>query len=109
MLQESSRQEGESMETKKTKTKTQAKTVKKTASKAAKKPVVENKEEFFFEVNGQQVMVNQLDLKQRIHEIYREEGHRPANIKSLQVYVNLEERKAYYVINGKADGKCVDI
>ena len=96
------------METKKTRTKTQAKTVKKPVSKEVK-PAVENKEEFFFEVNGQQVMVNQLDVKQRIHEAYREEGHRPANIKSLQVYVNLEERKAYYVINGKAEGKFVDI
>lgn len=37
----------------------------------------------------------------------KNDGHRPSNIRSLQVYVNLEERKAYYVINGKAEGKFV--
>lgn len=90
-----------------TKSKPQAKTTRKTKKTAKKTTPIVNTEEFFYEVGEEQVQVNQLDLKQRIHEAYKNDGHRPSNIRSLQVYVNLEERKAYYVINGKAEGKFV--
>ena len=89
--------------------KPQAKTTKKTKKPAKKVTAPVKSEEYFYEVNGEQVQVNQLDLKQKIHEAYKNDGHRPNNIRSLQVYVNLEERKAYYVINGKAEGKFVEI
>lgn len=97
------------MATTKAAAKPQAKTMKKTKKPAKKASVTVNTEEFFYEVNGDQVQVNQLALKQQIHEAYKNDGHRPANIRSLQVYINLEERKAYYVINGKAEGKFVEI
>ena len=33
------------------------------------------------------------------------EGHRVSSIKSLEVYVKPEDNAAYYVINGKENGK----
>ena len=32
------------------------------------------------------------------------EGHRESSIKSLNIYINMDERKAYYVINDKNTG-----
>ena len=80
---------------------------KKTAKKpAAKKPlVVEN----FFEVGGEQVKIDVEEIKGKIYEAYKNDGHRTSNIRSLKVYYNLPERKAYYVINGKEEGKSVDL
>lgn len=80
---------------------------KKTTKKpAAKKPlVIEN----FFEVDGEQVRVDVEEVKGKIYEAYKNDGHRTSNIRSLKVYYNLPERKAYYVINGKEEGKSVDL
>lgn len=80
---------------------------KKTAKKpAAKKPlVVEN----FFEVGGEQVKIDVEEIKGKIYEAYKNDGHRTSNIRSLKIYYNLPERKAYYVINGKEEGKSVDL
>ncbi len=39
---------------------------------------------------------------------YKADGHRPGNIKVLQVYLNLNERRAYNVINGKPENKFVE-
>lgn len=76
--------------------------VKKTAKKVEKEVL----QEVYFEYNGQQFLSN--ELVDRIKEEWKNEGHRIASIKSLRVYVNPEERKAYYVINDKAEGKFVE-
>lgn len=76
---------------------------KKATKKAAVKEVVE---EVFFEYNGEQILSK--ELVERIKETWKNEGHRIGSIKSLRVYINPEERKAYYVINDKADGKFVE-
>ena len=87
-------------------TKATAKTTKKTtARKAAKKPV-EKITEVYFEYNGEQILSE--ELVGRIQEAYKNEGHRISSIKTLRVYINPDERKAYYVINDKAEGKFVE-
>ena len=87
-------------------TKATAKTTKKTTTrKAAKKPV-EKITEVYFEYNGEQILSE--ELVGRIQEAYKNEGHRISSIKTLRVYINPDERKAYYVINDKAEGKFVE-
>ena len=80
-----------------------AKAVEKKApvKRAAKKPVkkVETVEEVFVEYANEQILTE--GLVNRIKEQYKNEGHRVGAIKSLRVYINLEHRRAYYVINDK--------
>lgn len=81
------------------------------AKKAAKKPaakkvVKEAVEEVFFEYNGEQLLTK--EIVERVKEAYKNEGHRVGAIKSLRIYINPDERKAYYVINDKAEGKFVE-
>lgn len=86
-------------------------TVKDTA-KAAKKSTKATKEkesvivETFFEFDGNQVMAE--ELVERIKEAYKADGHRIGNIKTLRTYVNPAERRAYYVINDKAENKYIE-
>ena len=48
-------------------------------------------------------------IEERIKEAYKAEGHRVSSIKSLQIYVKPEEALAYYVINGKPEGKKISL
>ena len=83
-------------------------TVKKTRKprkKTVKKPV-EKIQEVFVEFNGEQFKT--ASIIEKIHEVYKAEGHRVGAIKSLRVYIDPVERKAYYVINDKAEGKFVE-
>ena len=77
---------------------------KKPGRRAAKK--TETIQEVFFEYAGEQILTE--ELVNRIKETYKSEGHRVGAIKSLRVYINPEDRKAYYVINDKAEGKYVE-
>lgn len=79
-----------------------AATTTKKVAKSAEKEVVE---EVFFEFNGEQFLSN--SLVERIKEEWKNEGHRIGSIKTLRVYVDVVERKAYYVINDKSEGKFV--
>lgn len=63
-------------------------------------------EETFFEFEGTQIMAE--DIVAKVKEAYKAEGHRVGSIKSLRTYINAHERKAYYVINGKAENKYVE-
>lgn len=76
------------------------------AKKVAKKVEPVSVEEVYFEYNHEQVLSN--ELVERIKMEYKNEGHRISSIKSLKVYVNVVDRKAYYVINDKAEGKFVE-
>ena len=73
------------------------------AAKRAEKEIVQ---EVYFEYNGSQILSN--ELLDRIKEEYKNEGHRISSIKTLRVYINPDDRKAYYVINDKAEGKSVE-
>lgn len=89
---------------KKTTAKNTATKKKTTIRRATKKP--DPVQEVFFEYAGEQILTE--ELVNRIKETYKSEGHRVGAIKSLRVYINPEERKAYYVINDKAEGKFVE-
>lgn len=80
-------------------------TAKKPGRKPAKKPV-EKIQEVFIEFGGDQFQTEK--IVEQIHEVYRSEGHRVGAIKSLRVYIDPSERKAYYVINDNAEGKFVE-
>ena len=59
-----------------------------------------------FEVDGSQVVTD--DVQERIYEDWKAEGHRVGNIKKLDIYYNFGERRAYYVINDKAEDRFVE-
>lgn len=86
--------------------KTAAKTDKAAAKKAAKKEI-ENVEEVFIEFGEAQILTE--DILNKIREAYKNEGHRISSIKKLQVYMNVDQKKAYYVINDKHEGKYVEL
>lgn len=103
-----------------TTTKTVAKTATTTAAKpAAKKPVAKKKPaakkkaaaaapvfETYCEINGEQVRID--NIKERVLDAYKADGHRIGNVKDIKTYLNLAERRAYYVVNGKAEDKFVE-
>ena len=87
------------------------KEVKKTACKAAKEPKAEKKEvkeeksevNVVVEFNGTQRKVD--EIVDKIKAEWVEAGHRVSTIKSLDVYIKPQDYTAYYVINGKVQGK----
>ncbi len=76
--------------------------------KTAKKPVkdAETVQELYVEFSDSKVLSE--EVVARIKEVYKNEGHRISSIKKLQVYMNIDQRKAYYVINDKHEGKFVE-
>lgn len=91
---------------------------KKTAAKKAepkkrgRKPVAKKAEprvqEVYFEFDGKQVEAGQ--VVSLIEQAYKNEGHQIGRIKDLKVYINSEEGKAYYVINGDdGEGKYIEL
>lgn len=102
-------------------TKTTAKKATKTATKkpAAKKPAAKKAAvkkapakatsmitTTYFEVDGDQVRID--DIYAKVVEAYKNAGHRIGNVKTLDMYYNLAERRCYYVVNGKSDGLFVE-
>ena len=84
---------------------------KKAAPKRGRKPgsknkVVESVQETIIQAGGADIVVAE-NLVERVKEAYKNSGHRVGNIKSLRIYVNVDERKAYYVINDKQDDSAV--
>ena len=81
------------------------KTAKKTTKKAA--PVERTTEVHIQFDYREDIVTNEIVAK--IEDAFKEEGHRVSTIKTLNVYVNVAENKAYYVINGKEEGKFVEL
>ena len=81
-------------------------TAKKTTKKSTRKKPVAPIQETFIEVNGDQI--NTEALVERIKQAYKDEGHRIGAIKSLRTYLNLAERRAYYVVNDKEEQRYID-
>lgn len=77
------------------------------ASKKNKKDVkeAESIQEVYLEFGNKKVLSE--DILEQIRQAYKNEGHRISSIKKLQVYMNIDDGKAYYVINDKAEGKYV--
>ena len=53
--------------------------------------------------SGKEVILN--ELEQRVKEIWREYGNLQKDIKSMEIYVKIEENKCYYVINENTWGE----
>lgn len=77
----------------------------KSTTKADKKK--EREQEIYIEYAGNTIVNSEIINK--IEEAFKAEGHRISTIKDLRVYVNVEEKKAYYVINGKPEDKFVEL
>jgi hypothetical protein len=73
----------------------------KAARKTAAKKGAERIQEVYFEFDGKQVEAGQV-VKQ-IEDAYKNEGHQVGRIKDLKIYINSEDSKAYYVINGNPE------
>lgn len=85
----------------------ETKTEKTTAKKSKKdSKEVENVQEVYIEFGDNKILSE--EIIENIKQAYKAEGHRISSIKKLQVYMNLDEKKAYYVINDKAEGKFVE-
>ena len=91
---------------------------KKTAAKKAepkkrgRKPAVKKAEprvqEVYFEFDGKQVEAGQ--VVSLIQQADRSQGHQIGRSKDRKVYINSEEGKAYYVINGDdGEGKYIEL
>jgi len=52
---------------------------------------------------GEEVVVE--DLEKRVKKIWREEGNLQKDMKSMEIYVKIEEKKCYYIINENISGK----
>ena len=48
-------------------------------------------------------------LSEKVTAAYEAEGNKASAIKTLEIYVKPEEGKAYYVVNGDAEGKSVEL
>ena len=94
------------------KTEAPKKTETKKAEAPKKAPVAKKAEprvqEVYFEFDGKQVEAGQ--VVSLIEQAYKNEGHQIGRIKDLKVYINSEEGKAYYVINGdNGEGKYIEL
>ncbi len=81
---------------------------KKRGRKPAAKKAEPRVQEVYFEFDGKQVEAGQ--VVSLIEQAYKNEGHQVGRIKDLKVYINSEEGKAYYVINGDdGEGKYIEL
>lgn len=74
-----------------------------TKNKAKAEPATEMKgENVFVEVDGRQFKTE--EVVEKVRAAWVAGGHRAGNIKKLDVYINMNELRAYYVINEKNTG-----
>ncbi len=79
----------------------------KKAPNRGKKHAAEKTQEVYIQYGGYEFQVEA--VVERVKQAYVAEGHRVSSIHSLQVYMKPEEGVAYYVINGKSEGKSVPL
>ncbi|MCJ7834294.1 DUF6465 family protein [Cuneatibacter sp. NSJ-177] len=72
-----------------------------------KKQTAGAEQEIFVQYGGTEIVVQ--DVMDKVKQAYAAEGHRVSNIRTVQLYIKPEENAAYYVINGKAEGKSVSL
>lgn len=73
------------------------------AAKTAKAEKKENVQNVYVQFEGREVLTSQLVAQ--VTENWVAMGHRASSIKELNLYVKPEDHAAYYVINGKVQGK----
>lgn len=64
-------------------------------------------QEVYFEFGDKQVEAG--DIVSKVEQAYKDAGHQIGRIKDLKVYINSEEGRAYYVINGDGEGKFIEL
>ena len=61
------------------------------------------KTEFYVEYDGQQKSLD--SIEDTIRDIWKSDGNKMKDLKSLKIYYKPQEHKAYYVINGESKGE----
>ena len=74
-----------------------------TTTKTAKTVKEAASQNVYIQFAGKEVKTE--ELVEQVKAQWTAEGHRVSSIKSLEVYVKPEDNAAYYVINGKENGK----
>lgn len=74
---------------------------------AAAKKAEPRVQEVYFEFGDKQVEAG--DIVSKVEQAYKDAGHQIGRIKDLKVYINSEEGRAYYVINGDGEGKFIEL
>ena len=62
--------------------------------------------ETYFEFNG--IQINSDELIKRAREAYLAERNSLDDVKSVKIYINANERRAYYVVNDQAESKFIE-
>ena len=62
--------------------------------------------ETYFEFNG--IQINSDEIIKRAREAYLAEGNSLDDVKSVKIYINANERRAYYVVNDQAESKFIE-
>ena len=62
--------------------------------------------ETYFEFNG--IQINSDEIIKRTREAYLAEGNSLDDVKSVKIYINANERRAYYVVNDQAESKFIE-
>ena len=74
-----------------------------TTTKTAKTVKEAASQNVYIQFAGKEVKTE--ELVEQVKALWTAQGHRVSSIKSLEVYVKPEDAAAYYVINGKENGK----
>lgn len=72
-------------------------------AKKTKSPDVE----VYFQFAGSEISANQ--VLDRVRAVHLAEGKKESELQSIQLYIKPEESAAYYIINGQADGKRIEL
>ena len=62
--------------------------------------------ETYFEFNG--IQINSDEIIKKTREAYLAEGNSLDDVKSVKIYINANERRAYYVVNDQAESKFIE-
>lgn len=62
--------------------------------------------ETYFEFNG--IQINSDEIIKRAREAYLAEGNSLDDVKSVKIYINANERRAYYVVNDQVESKFIE-
>ncbi len=74
-----------------------------TTTKTAKTVKEAASQNVYIQFAGKEVKTE--ELVEQVKALWTAQGHRVSSIKNLEVYVKPEDAAAYYVINGKENGK----
>lgn len=62
--------------------------------------------ETYFEFNG--VQISSEEMVKKVVAAYIEAGNEESSLESLKVYINANERRAYYIVNDKPENNFIE-